>query len=415
MEDNRTYRSSLTFGKLMIGEFSPLGGTKVIGSNVKRALLEQVADHPGSVLSLYIDVNPASRDNTPKAFVLRAAQAMRRLELDKRYIQQVSDKLTQDFAISKGRSLVVFAGEDIDKLFNAYYLQSELPLLDLSDGALANWGKPFIAPLLFALDQRERYGVIYVSTERVRVFEAFLGQIDELTDFVRVVDTESWQPYREARRSPGIGAGVAARGGADVDRYEDRLGEATARLYRSLLPDVEKALKESETDRVILIGQPAAVSSFQGLMNAATQKRVVGTLPPPANPDGPAREWLPLVKGLIDKAELEHEMKLLDKIRESGVWGLQETLTMMQEHRIHTLVVPWTVKKHVYRSAGGRISASEEEAKVLFPEEEVTEVRLLEVLPDLVQQTNTTLEFVEGEAETRLNDDFGGMAGVRRW
>ena len=389
----------------------------MIGSNVKRALLEQVADRSDPVLSLYIDVNPGSRDNTPKAFVLRAAQAMRRIDLDKRYIQQVSDKLTQDFAISQGRSLVVFAGEDIKEFFNAYYLQSQLPLLDLSDGALANWGRPFIAPLLFALDQRERYAVIYVSVDRVRVFEAFLGQIEEMTDFIRVVDTDSWQPYREARRSPakGEGVGVAARGGADVDRYQDRMEEATARLYRSLLPDVEKALKESETDRIILMGQPAAVSEFQGLMNTATQKRVVGTLPPPANPDGPAREWLPLVKDLIDEAELEHEMKLLDSIRESGVWGLQETLTMLQEHRIHTLVIPWTVTQQVYRSAGGRISASEEEAKVLFPDEEVTEVRLLEVLPDLVKQTNTTLEFVEHEAETRLNNDFGGMASVKRW
>lgn len=387
----------------------------MIGSNVKRALLEQVAEHPDPVLSLYIDVNPGSRDNTPKAFVLRAAEAMRKLDLDKLYIRQVTDKLTQDFAISQGRSLVVFAGENISELFNAYYLQSQLPLLDLSDGALANWGRPFIAPLLFALDQRERYAVIYVSTERVRVFEAFLGQIEEITDFVRVVDTDSWQPYREARRSPAEGMGIAARGGADVDRFQDRMDEATTRLYRSLLPDVEKALKESETDRVILMGRAAAVSSFQGLMNAATQKRVVGTLPPPANPDGPAREWLPLVKDLIDEAELAHEMKLLDNIRESGVWGLQETLTMLQEHRIHTLVIPWTVKQHVFLSAGGRISASEEEAKVLFPDEEVTEVRLLEVLPDLVKQTNTTLEFVEDEAEARLINDFGGMAGVKRW
>ncbi len=387
----------------------------MIGSNVKRALIEQVADHPSPVLSLYLDVNPGSPDNTAKAFVLRAAEAMRKLDLDKRYIQQLTDKLTQDFAISKGRSLVIFAGEDIGEFFNAYYLQSQLPLLDLSDGALANWGEPFIAPLLFALDQRERYAVIYVSTDRVRVFEAFLGQIEEVTDFVRVVDTDSWQPYREARRSPGTGASVSSRGGADVDRFRDRMGEATTRLYRTLLPDVEKTLKEQEIDRVILIGQAAAVSGFQGVMNSATQKRVVGTLPPPANPDGPARDWLPLVEDLIDKAELEHEMTLLDSIRESGVWGLQETLTMLQEHRIHTLVVPWTVTQHVFRSASGRVAASEDEAKVMNPDEEVTEVRLLEVLPDLVKQTNTILEFVEDEAEARLNNDFGGMAGVKRW
>lgn len=382
----------------------------MIGNNVKRALLEQVADHPSPVLSLYIDVNPA-HDNTPKTFVLRAAEAMRKVDLDKRYIQQISDKLTQEFAHPKGRSLVVFAGEDISQLFNAYTLQSQLPLLGLSGGALANWGRPFIAPLLFALDQRERYAVIYVSTERVRVFEAFLGQIEELRDFVRLVDTDSWQPYREVRRSPGTGMG----GGVDVDSFRDRMEEATARLYRSLLPEVEQALEESETDRIILVGQAAAVSSFQGLMGNATLKRVVGTLPPPANPAGPAHEWLPLVNDLIAKAELEHELRLLDDIREAGVWGLQETLSMLQDNRVHTLVVPWTVTQRVFRAAGGRVAASAEEARVLSPGEEVAEVRLLEVLPELVKQTNTTLEFVEGEAEARLNRDFGGMAAVKRW
>lgn len=388
----------------------------MIGSNTKRALLEQVEPHPTPVLSLFLDVNPANPSNTPKAFILRAREAMRELDLDKGFIEKIATKLGQDFVIPKGRSLVIFAGEDPDELFNHYYLQSDLPLLDLSDGALAHWGKPFIAPLLFALDQRERYAALFLSSDRVRMFEVFLGQIEELSDFVRTADTDSWQPYREANRSPLVGgSNVAARGGADVDRYEDRLEEATARLYRSLLPDFEESLSSYEMDRIILIGQAEAVSMFEGIMKPEQKKMVVARVAPPANPSGPARDWLPLVIDEIGKAELEYELGLLDRIRETGVWGLQETLTLLQDHRISTLVVPWTVKGNVYRSGDGRIATTIAEAKVMSPQEEFQMLPLLEVLPEIVAQSNTTLEFVEGEAETRLNEEFGGMAGVKRW
>lgn len=387
----------------------------MIGSNVRRALVEQVGAHAGPLLSLYIDVNPANSDNTPKAFVLRAAEAMRRIDLDKGFIDQITTKLSQEFVRARGRSLVIFAAQDPEQLFNAYYLQTRLPFLGLSDGALANWGPPFIAPLLFALDQKERYAVIYVSTDHVRVFEVFLGQIEELSDYIRPVDTDSWQPYTNARRSPAIGVGVAARGGAAVDAFRDRLEEATARMYRTLLPDVEKALEAEEVDRVILVGLSGAVAAFQDAMSAGLLHKVVGSVPPPANPDGPPHQWLPLVTDLMAEAEAAHETALLDRVRETGVWGLQETLSLLQERRLHTLVVPFEAEQRVYRWHDGRLSTTPDGAGALAPGETVEETSLLEVLPDLIEQSGTALEFVDGEAEQRLNEEFGGMAGIARW
>lgn len=387
----------------------------MIGSNLKLALLERIEPHASPVLSLYLDVNPATHDNSVTAFSLRAAEAMRALGLDAGYTRQVTDRLKQRFARAEGRTLAIFAGEDLGELFDAYFLQTELPFLAAEDGALAHWGRSLVAPLLFALDQRERYAVIYVAADRVRVFEAFLGQIDEMVDYARNVDTDDWVPYREARRSPGVGIGVAARGGADVDTFQDRMEEATARLYRSLIPEVARRMEEERNDRIILVGQPGAVSAFRGLMGGGLQERVVGTLPPPANPGAAAHEWLPLVQELIDTTEAEHELALLNRVREEGVWGLQETLTLLQDHRLHTLVVPWAELQYVYRAEGGRVAVSAEEARVLSPGEEVSEVRLMEVLPELVRESATALEFAEGEAEELLNGEFGGMAGLKRW
>lgn len=387
----------------------------MIGSNVKRALLDQVASHAGPVLSLYLDVNPANPDNTENAVALRAAEAMRGQGLDKRFVERIKSRLSQEFVRAQGRSLAIFASEDEDGLFDAYFMQTRLPLLTDNGGAIAHWGAPFVAPLLFTLDQKERYAVVYVASDRVRVFEVFLGQIEPLSDHVRAVDTDAWQPYRDARRSPAVGVGVAARGGAAVDAYRDRLEEASARLYRRLAPELEKSFAAEEIDRVILVGNPEALAAFREAIGPELQRRVVGTLPPPSNPDGSAGEWLPLVTDLVTSSEAEHETALLDRIREGGVWGFDQTLSLLQAHRLHTLVLPFSMSQTVIKGEDGRLRAGSAEAQSPASGETVEEVLLLELLPELVEATGTTVEFVEGDAEERLHDEFGGLAGITRW
>lgn len=386
----------------------------MIGRNLKQALTQRIAEQDAPILSLYLDVNPANADNTGNAAVLRAAAAMRGAGLGKEYIAAISARLSQEYVIAKGRTLVVFAGQDPSQEFDAYYLQTHLPLLGRSDGALAHWGRPFVAPLLFVLDQRERYAAIYVSADRVRVFEVFLGQIDEVSDHIRLVDTGDWQPYRHARRSPGLGAGVAARGGADHDSFRDRMREASARLYRTLLPELEKSLKAEGVERVVLLGTPSALAPFQEALSAGMRGMVVDQLPPPANPDAAAHDWLPPIQQVVDRVEAERELALLDAVHEKGVWGLQQTLTLLQDRRLRTVIIPWDGSTTVFRADSGRVGATAEEATALDPLGSVSQVALLEVLPDLAAAGGTVLEFVDGQAQQRLLDEFAGIAGVLR-
>lgn len=386
----------------------------MIGEKLKTAL-EAAERHEPPVLSLYLDVDPANPDNTGNAIELRAAAAMRGIGLEKDYIDLVTRTLSKHFVIPEGRTLVIYAGEDSSELFEAHYLQTRLPMLGRSDGALAHWGAPLTAPLHYVLDQKERYAVLSISVERVRVFEAFLGQIAEVTDYEREADSDDWQPYRHARRSPAVGAGVAARGGADVDRFEDRLREATARLYRKLMPELEKALQAEGVDRIILSGTPEPMAAFKEALSPGLQRRLAGEMPPPADPDADAGAWLPDVRRLIDQIETQHELALIAEVRESGVVGLHETLMLLQEHRLHTLIAPWVLDQRVYRAEDGRVALSAEEAAVLSPDQEVTEVSLIKILPTLVADSGTELEFVAGEAEERLNSELGRLAGLKRY
>src|SRR5690606_27874734 len=136
------------------------------------------------------------------------------------------------------------------------------------------------------LDQKQSYAVISVSVERVRVFEAFLGQIAEISSYERETDTDTWRVQRHARRSPGIGIGVAARGGADVDSYQDRLDEATARMYRGLMCKVVSKHDNEDLQRVIISRTAANIAAFNPARPDGLPKRLVDEIQPPTNPDG---------------------------------------------------------------------------------------------------------------------------------
>jgi hypothetical protein len=387
----------------------------MIGSNLLAALTEQITPHPEPVLSLYLDVNPANHANEHKAFVLRAREALKQLPLDKDFIEKILYRLDQELVIPQGRTLVIFAGADPGKLFAAHYLQADLPLLDLTDGALARWGRPFTAPLEYALDQQERYALLYVSEEHMRLFEVFLGQIEELADFVRIVDTDEWHDFRLARRHPSMNAFPAARASGNTSRADARLANATERIYRGLLPRFTAILKKEGINRIILLGLPEAISTFEALLPPDLHKLVVARLPGPPNPDAAAPEWHGLVKDTIRRVEEEHEEALLDRIRETGVWGFDETLRMLQDRRIHTLVAPWHVSGHVLRTEDGRVAFSDGEAQQYFAGEPYRAVPVMDVLPDLIRDSNANLEFAEGAAEVRLNNEFGGLARLKRW
>jgi len=94
---------------------------------------------------------------------------------------------------------------------------------------------------------------------------------------------------------------------------------------------------------------------------------------------------------------------------------MQGVLEALQEGRLHLLVVPWSLEVRVFRCASGRVELTREAAEVYCPGEKLEEVSLKEVLPTLAQAYNLRLEIVHGEAETRLREEFGGLAGLVRW
>jgi peptide subunit release factor 1 (eRF1) len=207
-----------------------------------RFIQQVVAPQRDDVLSLYLDINPANIDNKNNATFIRAKDELKRFELPKSLIETVMKKLENAYAFPHARSLVLFASKD-EKLLEHYTLPYDLPFLG-KRGVVAKYGQPYVTPLLQTLDAQQRYGVVFIDEARWRYFEISFGQIEELQDAFRALDTHEWRELTEA--NTGVVHGVMARGGMGKDHFEHRKEAWTHRFYKDVAKLLEHALQEND-------------------------------------------------------------------------------------------------------------------------------------------------------------------------
>ncbi|HFB39113.1 MAG TPA: peptide chain release factor 3, partial [Oceanithermus sp.] len=280
---------------------------------------KRLAGHSAPVLSLYVQVNPADPnvseytfDYKQKPYVIRAKDTLKALGVPREIAERVLFRLEHDAPQAVTRA--IFAGEDFLEVFD---LGVELPVVDLRTGLVeARWGEPYVAPLLFALDEYERYGVVLLDRERWRLFEVFMNQIEEVLDAFRAVAPEEWRRLSESRpaapRTVG-GYAAAAKGGTAKDKFDRRLLEWTHRFYKARAVELARYVEERGIQRVILMGPEEDTKYFSTFLPKAMGERVVAHLPAPDHPRVAPGEVLLRVRPAIERIEREEEYKLLDR------------------------------------------------------------------------------------------------------
>lgn len=386
----------------------------MLGTERIRALGADVAAHQAPVLSLYLDVNPARPQNARKAYALRARAEMERLGVPKRASRRLAEQIRLDRGIPDARTLVVFAGLGDRGFFESHAFRLELPLVEAGGGVLARWGEPYLAPLELALAEGRRYLAVLLARDRVRLFELFLEEAEELDALVQPLDATGWRPMRE--HATGM-PGVPARGGSGKDLFEKRVADWRRRFHLEVARRLEGLLAGLGGDaRIILMGQSQEVSAFEPLLPPALQALVVERLAAPANPDAPASELAPLFIAAAARIEAAAGSGLLERIREQGVWGFGPTLEAVEEGRVRVLAVPRDMAAGVYRCRhSGRVTATPVAARRLCPDDPPDTVPLADVLPQLCGRHAIELAVMHGDNESRLLREFDGLAGLTRW
>lgn len=393
----------------------------MIGKEEIRRIRESIGAKEGPILSLYVDVNPAKPENAGRAYALRAKDAMKALNVPEGLSERVLEVLKNQ--VLEARTAVFFAGED---LFEVLLLQVELPLVNsvktafldekagryLVDGVLAYFGEPFLLPLVYALDEYERYGIVYVDREKWRVFEVFLGEIEEVHDAFLALDTEAWR--RLSLDAPGRRFNLGRiSGGAAQDLFAKRLEAWEERFYKALAHELERLSEARGFTRLVLMGPEEHTKLFLGHLPKRLRERVVAELPSLPHPGASPGEVLKRLEPVLEEVERREEVKFLERLEEAypkAAFG-PEVLARVQEGRVEVWVLPWHLEQEVYLCQD---FAFADEAQALAYCESPEKKPLAAVLAPLAVGYATKLEFVRGEAEKRLLER-GGMAALLRW
>jgi hypothetical protein len=376
-----------------------------------RYIREHIPGHPPPVLSLYVDVNPANQINERKAWQLRAKKSVDALKIPQELQEQIIDLLEEERP--HARTLVLFAAEEF---LRRYDLQVELPVVDLAHGRVeARWGKPYVTPLLYALDEYERAGVLWLHPDRWRFYEVFLGEIQEDEEIFRSVAPEEWRELKKYDLASHLGV-LAARPGSHRDQYKARVEAWAHRYYERLGHLLEHALARYGVERLVLLGQDRETAFFEQLLPRSLRNRVKARLSDLPDEDASPGMVLEKVAPALEAAERKEEEDLLDQIRnQPGVWGLGPTLDALQEGRVAVLGAPWQLETHIWRCSEGWVGDTGTKAHTFCPDEQPKEVALKDVIDRLAVDFGTRLEFLRGQPEQTLLKELGGLAGLLRW
>ncbi len=390
----------------------------MIGKREIETIKERIAVQEAPILSLYVDVNPSKPENARKGWLVRVKNSLKNLEIPKAVEKAVFDALEKDRP--EGKTYALFAAEKNKHVWvEDFTLQVELPVVDLAHGRVeARWGEPYIAPLIYALDEYERYCVVFINKMRWRLFEVFLGEIQEIMDVFNEISVDDWRKVTADSPSLRFTAPrpASSRAGAAVDKFARKIGVWIQKFYKNVARLLEKFVNDHDIGRIILLGVSEETRFFEQYLPRALRDRVVAHLAALPTPDASVGEVAKRIFPEIERIEREKEVELITQIKEQpGVWGLDNVLDALQMGRLYILVVPWNLDVEAWRcSEAGLVFADEETAREFCPNE-VEKVRLKDIVVSLAADYGARLEFVRGEAERLLLETMDGIAGLTRW
>lgn len=392
----------------------------MIDKNDVLEIRNHLADLQPPVLSLYVEVNPAQTYNARRAWAIRAKNSVKELGLPRTLEAVVFSAIEQELA-PEARTLAIFAAVEtrskrVEMDVVRIPLHIDLPIVDLAHGRVeARWGEPYFAPLLYALDEYERVGVIWLRGEGWRFFEVFLGEIEEHTEVFREIEPEVWKELQEF--DPGRVRSLAqARTSGSRDRFSQRMETVAYRYLKRLADLTERGVAAMEIHRLVLLGREESTKTFVQMLSRSMRESIVAQISDLPVPQASPAAVLEKVLPVLMQVEREQEMALLQQIQEQpGVWGIDPTLDALQAGRLSVLAAPWQLDERVWICSNGLMAGTKQAASLFCDGEEPQPIALRDVIVEACAAYATRLEFVSGPAAEKLVNEMKGIAGLLRW
>lgn len=219
---------------------------------------EDLTKLDGSVLSIYLNTNPASED-----WKIRLKNGLKKTE---EYISASNPEQVKQFAKLKRKvdamikdnqrnmtnSLICFASAD--DIF-MYHLQ--IPVENDFQ-----WQESAATDQLNKLfDEYSRSGVLLLQRDQITLITSSLGEFVNEKSFELDIDLESWKQYK------GLAfGGIISSGANHRHKFESRLRENQARWYRDIIPTIEKHARQEDWKSVHLAGPAELTKVMKDLL-----------------------------------------------------------------------------------------------------------------------------------------------------
>jgi hypothetical protein len=259
-----------------------------------------------------------------------------------------------------GLTLAVFASQPRD-LFTVLRLQCPLP------GLVRFRGQPYLAPIEAMLDDDPRVAIAVVDQREARLIEAFMG---------KAVSEQHFEDDVPGRQRQGAHAEYT------IER--DR-AHHVAQHYRHVGTRLRDIYRERPFKRLVLGGSPETVSAMLDELSTELRPLVAGSFP--VELFATTHDLLGQALAIAEQAERAEESQLVDRIFDSAaaVVGWEPSIRCLGEGRVQRLALT--------ASLIGTPRGDEALSKAW--------------------DTGASVEFVRGEAETRLNASDGIAALLR--
>ncbi len=288
--------------------------------------LQQLSQAPGMTLTVYLDMDQTNAANRKRQFETRLKDLLKQLraahsddgELTATCIE-VEDIVSR--IEPKGKTLVLARHRRLGVTFRKVIKIAMPSGVYWTNGA-------FLRPLLEALDEHERFGIVLVDQKRARLFTVFMGEIEEHKDLVSQIPPRPESPSADKLRSQ--------------PRMQRRHDESVSSHVKFVAGEFGKLMEQLEVDRLIVGGNVGVASELARALPKRLRGRLVEVLPIPvtASTDdilGKAGD----VQTRLERAEeLEVVREILKEVRKGGraVAGLAATLEAINEGRVWKLV-----------------------------------------------------------------------------
>ncbi|MBI3079383.1 MAG: hypothetical protein HYY85_20730 [Deltaproteobacteria bacterium] len=296
--------------------------------------LAAVRDDRALITSLYLNVDGRHfirREDyrTPLRELMREWRGrLEKLELtreERQVVQEDLDRLAKfvadEFERKGARGVAAFAA-------GALGLWEVYPLPCPVRNELVVDRRPYVRPLAQLLATNRRFCTVVVDRSKARVFEVFLGEIQEhsyiLDEVPARVRAGGWSGYEEKR-------------------IEGHIAEHVHRHYKRVADVVQEFFRRRRFNFLILGGPRETLPEFERHLHTDLADRIAVRIV--AEPDIPLQEVLARSLEVERDLRVQEEQRVVGRLLNEvggkgfGVGGVRDTLMALKAGQVHTLLV----------------------------------------------------------------------------